>query len=669
MNRYILFFILILVQTCSFAQQKSKFSIASFDVDPFDLSASDRQYEKVDGSGVRYAIIKVTTNNPNDNLNEYQFDFGNLRSFVEDHDGVLWVYVQKNAKLVTISRKGYVTINKYDLHTTIEAGKNYVMSLSSEAMPIYNRFLQFNVSPKNEHAIIKVKRDGNNDWDFWGEVDANGSKAKNIELGKYTYEIVADHYERSQGRVTLTYASEPFVENVTLTPNFGFLEVSNTYGFDGAEIYVDDKKIGTIPYKSNDRWEVKDGYRIMISNGDMYKTYNATFSIHKGETTRLSPKIEANYAETTIQVGDDAEIFLNGESKGIGKWSGALKAGAYDVECRKEKCYSTRKQIVVKADVSEIFVIDAPKPIVGRLTVNSNPLGAMVEIDGKQQGNTPLSIEAIQIGEHSITLKTPDYKTISESFTIEEKRATNLDFTLRNIARITIESKPTGAMLYMNGVNKGMTPFTEEMASGDYDIKAELKGFQKYVGRIHLDSSNPSFVINMSRQYQQKNQFYIQPSVQFGSAMMVGGTVGFYAYNVNVEASCLLGTSGCETIYWNSFGNDAVRPEAESFTPSVVSGRVGYGIVIGSRLRITPQAGAGIVMLNGDKHTKCNVTKATIGCKADYVLCNHVSVNITPEYGFAITKSETYKRLEPVSSKIKSIGGGIGCSFGLTFFF
>ena len=37
----------------AFAQQKLKFSIDSFESDPFDQTAMNRDYEKIDGSGAR----------------------------------------------------------------------------------------------------------------------------------------------------------------------------------------------------------------------------------------------------------------------------------------------------------------------------------------------------------------------------------------------------------------------------------------------------------------------------------------------------------------------------------------------------------------------------------------------------------------------------------------
>ena len=83
---------------------------------------------------------------------------------------------------------------------------------------------------------------------------------------------------------------------MSLIPNFGTLVVEDKYGIAGAEIYVNDRKIGTIPYTSPEPWPVGDNYRIVVSKGDMYKTYSGTFSIRKGETTRISPQLEADFA-------------------------------------------------------------------------------------------------------------------------------------------------------------------------------------------------------------------------------------------------------------------------------------------------------------------------------------------------------------------------------------
>ena len=231
------------------AQQKQKFSIASFELDPFDTTPQNKLYEKIDGSGFRYAIIKVTSTTPNDRLKEYNFNFGNLKSIVEQHDNELWVYVQKNAKLVTISREGYITINKYDLKTTIEEGKVYMMTLNSAQTIFQTQMVQFSVSPANAGAIITIKSTKANALEeMFGTTDATGSAAKPLELGTYTYKVIANNYYTSEGRFTLNNHTTTHKEMVTLRANFSEVKLEVD---DDADIYVNNELKGNRSWKGN----------------------------------------------------------------------------------------------------------------------------------------------------------------------------------------------------------------------------------------------------------------------------------------------------------------------------------------------------------------------------------------------------------------------------------
>ena len=147
----------ILLALPAVAQSKLRFSVVGFELDVTDFSAQSPEYKKVDGSGSLYAIVKVTSNNPDDDLREYQFNFGSLKHIVVEHDGELWLYVQRNAKTVTITRKGYAPIQRYDLRTTIQPGKSYVMQLSAAQRPTYKQMVKFAVKPAKTKAVVLVK--------------------------------------------------------------------------------------------------------------------------------------------------------------------------------------------------------------------------------------------------------------------------------------------------------------------------------------------------------------------------------------------------------------------------------------------------------------------------------------------------------------------------------
>ena len=237
-----LLFFAIFISSAS-GQQRLQFHVLDFSLDPFDTSASDGQYKKRDGSGYLYAIVKVQGSTPDEDLREYRFSFGNMNHLVEDHDGQLWLYVQKNAKTVTISRDGYVTVRHHDLGYTIESGKVYKMVLSAQGPIVYTQMVMFSVTPPDSKAMVTVTREGDSQSrEVFGTIDETGSIAKNMEFGTYTYEVMAENYHSSEGRFTLGSQSETHVEKVTLRSNGATVVLDAS---SDADIYVNGTKRGT----------------------------------------------------------------------------------------------------------------------------------------------------------------------------------------------------------------------------------------------------------------------------------------------------------------------------------------------------------------------------------------------------------------------------------------
>lgn len=586
--------VLVMLLCCLSAngQRNQKFSIASFEQDPFDLTAKNDAYKKIDGSGSLYAIIKVTSNNPDDNLREYNFNFGNLRSIVEQHDGELWVYVQKNAKMVTISRTGYTTISRYDLKTTIEAGKTYTMSLTTSAPTVYTQMLHFVVKPANVGAVVMIKSSkANAVEEMFGTVDATtGSVARSMEYGTYTYKIIANNYHTSEGRIMLKDKSKTYVEEVSLRPNF---------------------------------------------------------------------------SEITLQVDSDADIYVNNERKGTRKWTGILRTGNYQVECRQENHRNSSQYITITENENMAIVLTPPTPITGTLAVTSRPLGANINIDGKDYGTTPQNINDLIIGRHTITLSKANYKPEKQTFEVRENQTTDLNITLNDIAKMTIKSSPDNSTLYIDGKHVGSTPYTAEMGSGDYDIRLTHPNYHDFAKRVHLDSSNPVVNLKLERQFMVPTSGYVQGSFQAGTMMGAGGNIGGYIKNFNIEGYVIVGL-GKENLYIN-YTTGASSSE-ESLSGTMFGGKVGYGFIIGTRLRITPQVGLGSLSIKGND-VSTNVLCATVGVRFEYAIAPNFGVSLTPEGNFAVSKKDMFDSMTSASSKIKGWGTGANARLGLYLYF
>lgn len=237
--------------------------------------------------------------------------------------------------------------------------------------------------------------------------------------------------------------------------------------------------------------------------------------------------------------------------------------------------------INVQADKAETFEVPAPIAITGSVYVRSNPSGATIEIDGVEKGTTPKLIQDLIIGSHTIKLKLDNHKTEQYDVFIKEGETENTDVTLSDIAHMTIDSNPSHSKLYINGENAGITPYSKEMSSGDYDIEIRHNKYQTYQKRMHLDSSHPSIEISLKRQYQRPFTFYVQPFVQVGGNMAIGGSIGGYISNVNIEGYYAMGMKESEMIYWNSVSGDE-RPCGYTYKANTIGGRLGYGLIFGT---------------------------------------------------------------------------------------
>ncbi len=228
--------LLFLITTISsaFAQQKLTFRVADFSYDAFDQTARDERFRR---------IVKVSGDSPADKLGEYRFNFGNMNHIVEDHDGELWLYVQKNAKIVTITRNGYFPINHYDLNTTIEGGKTYTMMLSAQAAKVYTQMVMFSITPADSKAVVMItKEESGQNEEMFGTIDETGGVANALEFGTYTYKVTAMNYHSSEGRFTLNSQADTHEEKVTLRRNGSNITFSVA---SEADIYINGIKRGT----------------------------------------------------------------------------------------------------------------------------------------------------------------------------------------------------------------------------------------------------------------------------------------------------------------------------------------------------------------------------------------------------------------------------------------
>lgn len=240
MKRTLLFFLLSLLMIVTISAQNQTISIDNFTHDPFDRAA--KEFHKDDGNGNLYAIIKVKAQSDGISAKDFNYDFGNMKSVPNGmHDDEYWIYVQKGARRIKITREGFTPYND-DLGMTIEAGETYVMNLSWTQKVEKFQTLQFDVQPKEVQATIMYKRTNSDEKEKVFGITNNGSCSKLLPYGQYSYNIIAPLYQDNPGIITLNDEKHPKTEAVTLKENF---EIVTLTVDKEAEIWVNGEPKGT----------------------------------------------------------------------------------------------------------------------------------------------------------------------------------------------------------------------------------------------------------------------------------------------------------------------------------------------------------------------------------------------------------------------------------------
>ena len=435
-------------------------------------------------------------------------------------------------------------------------------------------------------------------------------------------------------------------------------------------------------------WVPHGSMRISIRHKDLgsLTDYEFPISIKKGRTYIMeltTDKVFVNQYDDSckrnlyIKVSPiNSSFTLNGMNVPLsadGEATQLLSLGTYTYKVTADNYYPKEGQITIVDTIRrQRLIIDDLKPIMGSLNVHTSPADAEVWIETiRTRLNTPLVPYPLQIGRYSITISHKGYKTEERLVEIKENETTDVNVKLSEGAKFQFTSKPSGAFIKVNGESISTTPCHKELKTGTYTIAASMPGYKNLKKRMTLSSSDPTVEIKLKKIYNYKHAFYLEGLARAGSYTAFGGTIGGYLSNLNIEASYMVSSDKSETIYWNSTDS---KPRQSEYKPQmIVGGKVGYGMPVGTRFRITPQVGASYLKLQETLNDTseetiaegANVISALCALRFSAVIASGVGISLTPEYAMAMSKSAGYKELEAVSPKIKKWGEGLNIRVGI----
>ena len=118
----------------------------------------------------------------------------------------------------------------------------------------------------------------------------------------------------------------------------------------------------------------------------------------------------------------------------------------------------------------------APAVSTGTVSVNTNPAGAQIVVDGEERGTSPLTL-TLRAGTHVMEVRgagEPRSVTLTVEPGGQSAQYLELPRSVATAGRLRIRTEPAGARVSVDGVARGTSPLTiDDLAPGDHVVGVE----------------------------------------------------------------------------------------------------------------------------------------------------------------------------------------------------
>ncbi|OPX70314.1 MAG: PEGA domain protein [Methanoregulaceae archaeon PtaB.Bin009] len=278
----------------------------------------------------------------------------------------------------------------------------------------------------------------------------------------------------------------------------------------GAQVIFDNRFIGVTPVTYPIMGTSSPPHTITIAASGYYPhTTQYMVNPQPGETIRAYADLEPSQSFGTLVITSTpggALVTVDGGKGQQAPWTYQdIRAGSHLVQA----FLSGYEPYVTITDVPAggSITIDAVlKPLsdVGTIQVKSTPGGADVYVDGIFRGSTATTVGNLAAGSHFVLLKMVGYQDWSGIVTVRPNQVTILDISLQvqtgmKTGFIHIESTPSGASVFVDGVYQGVTQAGNPLdltgiAPGEHVLTLKLENYQDYTTRVLVQAGKTASV-------------------------------------------------------------------------------------------------------------------------------------------------------------------------------
>jgi outer membrane receptor for ferrienterochelin and colicin len=216
----------------------------------------------------------------------------------------------------------------------------------------------------------------------------------------------------------------------------------------GATVYVERRDLGARGATPTALGLKPGGYVVLAELPGYYPARVVVPPLGAGQSQKVSLELAPILGKVQIDEAARGAVLRVDDARGPAACAAPceleLTEGRHTLFFERPGFRATRLDVDVRAKLATSVHVEMVA-LTGSLVVSSDEPGALVEVDGKPRGFTPL-VFSLPVGPHALRLSLAGYKTVERTVGIEHGRETRVDLALTQAEEVNAASRSTEAV-------------------------------------------------------------------------------------------------------------------------------------------------------------------------------------------------------------------------------
>jgi formylglycine-generating enzyme required for sulfatase activity len=245
------------------------------------------------------------------------------------------------------------------------------------------------------------------------------------------------------------------------------------------------------PIPIGGRYLAFPGTYVVAAEKEGYQPLRATISVSYGSASDVALMLQRLPGQLQIVTPpiEGATILVDGTQRSASPATLEIDAGIHEIRIDSERYMPESRRVEIEGmGVKQALVVPL-RPAWGTLSMTSVPDKAVVRLDGKDIGETPITFEALQ-GAHELEVTKEGWKPIARRIEVQAGTVSTIaTIELERVdGTIALASDPSGASVLVNAQFRGQTPLTLSLVGdSDYQLTVSKAGYKTDSRRVRVE--------------------------------------------------------------------------------------------------------------------------------------------------------------------------------------